>query len=43
MGVGKGKLSKEVGWSLIQELFDDLGMVGSDVVKPELVCFIVDG
>ena len=36
-------MPKEIGWSLIQELFDDLGTVGGNVVEPELVCFVVDG
>ena len=43
VGMGKRKASKEIGWSLVQELFNDLGTVGGNVVKPKLVCFVVDG
>ena len=42
VGVGKRKVLKEVGRSLVQELIDDLGTMSGNVVKPKLVCFIVD-
>ena len=42
VGVGKEKASKKIGWSLVQKLLDDLGMMDGDVVESELVCFIVD-
>ena len=43
VGVGKRKVSEEIGRSLVQELIDDLGTMSGNVVKPKLVCFVVDG
>ena len=40
--VDKREASEEIGWSLVQELFDNLGIMGSNIIKPKLVCFIVD-
>ena len=43
VSVGKRKASKEIGRSLVQELINDLGAMSGNVVKPKLVCFVVDG
>ena len=42
VSVGKGKTPKEIGQSLVQELFNDLGAMGSNIVEPKLVCLIID-
>ena len=42
VGVDKRKASKKIGQSLVQELIDDLGTMSGNVVKPKLVCFVVD-
>ena len=42
MGVGKREASKEISWSLVKELVDDLGTMGGNIVEPKLVCFVID-